>query len=463
MTTLALRPYQNMIVDHIATHSRCNLFVPMGMGKTTSTLTALVHLDLAELVFPCLVLAPLRVARSTWPEEVQKWPHLRHLRVSVITGTAAERRAALRRPADIYTMNYENLPWLQEQVGDDWPFLTVVSDESSKLKGFRLQQGGQRARALAKYAHKKVRRYIGLTGTPASNGLQDLWGQMWFVDGGKRLGRSFKAFTDRWFQSVQVGDNQHAMQLVPLAFAQDQIQDAVRDVCMSLKVEDWFDIAAPIRSTIYVELPDKVRAMYKDMEREFFMQIERNEVEAFNAAAKSMKLRQLTSGAVYVEGDTEGRPWVEVHQAKIEALESIVEEAGGMPVMVVYQFKSDLARLLKAFPRGYDMAKDDAKAFKAGKHPVGFAHAASLGHGVDGIQNVTNIIAFFAHDWNLEQRQQIIERIGPVRQAQAGHKRPVFIYDIVARGTVDELVLARHESKRAIQDILMDAVKKGRV
>lgn len=453
------RPYQVIGRDFLLEHKRCALWAGMGMGKTSTTLSALDLLYLSGYESrPTLVLAPLRVARSTWPDEVTKWDDLRHIEVSPIVGTLKEREAALRKDVSVFTTNYEQLPWLVERFGERWPFGTVVSDESTKLKGFRLQQGSKRARALGQVAHAHVDRFIQLTGTPSPNGLIDLWGQAWFLDKGQRLGRSFNAFTSRWFQSIQVGADRHAVQLNPLPFAQEQIQEKLRDICLTLDPRDWFDLQEPIRSTVWVDLPSKARALYRDMEREFFMQLEQHGVEALNAASKSMKLRQLTSGAVYT--DEKGEQWHEIHDAKLQALESIIEEAAGMPVMVVYQFRSDLERLLKAFPRGYDMATDDAKAFKTGKHPVGFAHAASLGHGVDGIQNVSNIICFFAHDWNLEQRQQIIERVGPVRQKQAGFDRPTFIYDIVARGTVDELVLARHETKRAVQDILLEAMKR---
>jgi SNF2 family DNA or RNA helicase len=451
------RSYQHAIIDHAVDLERSGIWAGMGMGKTVSTLTALDMLELVE-PGPTLVIAPLRVASSTWPDEAKKWTHLRNIEVSAVVGNPDERRAALRRPASIYTTNYEQLPWLVEHLGDKWPFKKIVADESTKLKGFRLRQGTQRAQALAKVAHKHANRFIELTGTPSPNGLQDLWGQAWFLDGGVRLGRSYQAFIDRWFRSEQTGNDRHAVRLEPLPFAREQIEDKLRDICISLDPRDYFDIAEPIVNVIRVELPAKARALYRDMEREMFMEIDGSEVEAFNAASKTIKCLQLANGAVYT--DESCTKFSEVHDVKLQALEEIVEEAAGMPVLVAYHFKSDLARLLKAFPRGrvLDADPQTIRDWNAGKIPVLFAHPASAGHGLN-LQDGGNILAFFGHWWNLEEYQQIVERIGPTRQAQAGHDRPVFIHHIVAAGTVDELVMARRDSKRAVQDLLLEAMK----
>ena len=460
MSTRAFTPraYQHAIIEHALDVPRCATWAGMGMGKSVGTLTALDILELTE-PGPALVLAPLRVAASTWPDEATKWAHLRNVEVSAVVGTPDERRAALKRPATIYTTNYENVPWLVEHYGKRWPFRKIVADESTKLKSFRLRQGGVRAQALAKIAHCKVDRFIELTGTPSPNGLVDLWGQAWFLDKGVRLGRSFEAFKARWFQSIQVGADRHAVRLDPLPFAQEQIEDRMRDLCLSLDARDYFDIAEPIVNVIRVELPAKARQLYRDMEREMFLALEcGTEVEAFNAASKTMKCLQLANGAIYTD---EAGTWSEVHDAKLQALEDVIEEAAGMPVLVAYHFKSDLARLQRAFPRGRHLDKDPQtiRDWNAGKIPVLFAHPASAGHGLN-LQDGGNILAFFGHNWNLEEFQQIIERIGPTRQAQAGHDRPVFIHHIVAADTVDELVMARRESKREVQDLLLEAMKR---
>lgn len=453
-----LRDYQHLIVDHIIDNPRAGVWCGMGLGKSLSTLTALTHLELVEDVYPVLVIAPLRVAQSTWPDEVAKWAHLSHLRTSAIVGSTDQRRAALRRKAEIYTTNYENLPWLIETLGESWPFRRVVVDESTKLKGFRLRQGSKRAQALARVAHTKVDTLVELTGTPSPNGLVDLWGQAWFLDKGERLGRTFDAFRQRWFQTIQVGADRHAVQLKPLPYAQSQIEDKLRDICLSLDARDWFDLADPIVNVIRVELPPRARSLYEDMEKEMFLQIGDSEVEAFSAAAKTMKCLQLASGAIYTD-DAGG--WLEVHDAKIQALEEIVEEAAGMPVLVAYHFKSDLERLLAAFPKGRHLDQDPQtiRDWNAGKVPLLFAHPASAGHGLN-LQDGGNILVFFSHNWNLEEFQQIVERIGPTRQAQAGHDRPVFIHHIVAADTVDEIVMARRESKAEVQALLLEAMKR---
>lgn len=456
------REYQQPVIDHILGVSRGAVWAGMGMGKTVSALTALDILEITE-PGPALVLAPLRVATSTWPDEAAKWEHLRNVEVSVVVGKPEERRAALKRPATIYVTNYDNLPWLVEHYGDKWPFRKVVADESTKLKSFRLRQGGVRAQSLARVAHCKVDRFIELTGTPSPNGLQDLWGQAWFLDKGVRLGRSFEAFKARWFRSIQVGNDRHAVRLEPLPFAQEQIEDRMRDLCLSLDARDYFDISQPIVNVIRVELPAKARRLYKDMEREMFLALESGaEVEAFNAASKTVKCLQLANGAIYTDDTCSA--FAEIHDAKLQALEDIIEEAAGMPVLVAYHFKSDLARLQRAFPKGRALDKNPQtiRDWNAGKIPVLFAHPASAGHGLN-LQDGGNILAFFGHWWDLEQFQQIIERIGPTRQAQAGHDRPVFIHHIVAADTVDELVIARRESKREVQDLLLEAMKRRKV
>lgn len=461
MTRQAFTPreYQHAIIDHVLNLRRGAVWAGMGMGKSVSTLTALDILELTE-PGPALVLAPLRVAASTWPDEATKWAHLRNVEVSAVVGTPEERRAALKRPATIYTTNYDNLPWLVEHFGDKWPFRKVVADESTKLKSFRLRQGGVRAQSLARVAHCKVDRFIELTGTPSPNGLPDLWGQAWFLDNGVRLGRSFEAFKSRWFRSIQVGSDRHAVRLDPLPFAQEQIEDRMRDLCISLNARDYFDISEPIVNVIRVELPAKARRIYTDMEREMFLALECGaEVEAFNAASKTIKCLQLANGAIYTDDTCSA--FADIHDAKLQALDDVIEEAAGMPVLVAYHFKSDLARLQRAFPKGRALDKDPQtiRDWNAGKIPVLFAHPASAGHGLN-LQDGGNILAFFGLNWNLEERLQIIERIGPTRQAQAGHDRPVFIHNIVAADTVDELVLARVDSKREVLDLLLEAMKR---
>lgn len=450
------RPYQDQILDHILDTPRCAVWAGMGLGKTVTTLTAINALHVTE-PGPVLILAPKRVATSTWPDEVAKWDHLQHLDVSVITGTVAERKAAIRRKAKIYTTNYDQLPWLLEMVGKQWPWRTVVMDESTKLKGFRLRQGGKRAQALAKVAFRYVERVIQLTGTPSPNGLIDLWGQLWFLDKGARLGSSFAAFEGRWFRVVSVGADAFAVKRIPTPNAFDEISGRVKDLAISLDARDHFDIDEPIYNTIYVDLPPKARGIYERIQEEFFAELESGDtVEAFNAASKTMKCLQLANGAVYTESGFET-----VHDVKLDALEDIIEEAAGMPVLVAYHFKTDLARILKRFPqaRALDDKPQTIRDWNAGKIPVLCAHPQSAGHGLN-LQYGGNILAVFAHWWNLEEFQQIVERIGPARQAQAGLDRPVFIHQIVARDTLDEVVVASREGKKTVQELLMEAAKR---
>lgn len=453
-------------------HPRCAVWAGMGLGKSSATLSAISTLQLVEPE-PVLVIAPLRVARHTWPNEVKKWDAFRHLHVLPIVGSEAERRITLKYESPIYSINFENLPWLVELYGERWPFRTVVVDEATRLKSLRLSfrtsktgkqfiagQGSVRARAFGGIAHTKVKRIIQLTGTPSPNGLADLWGQVWFLDAGARLGRTYEAFRQRWFQKSFDGYS-----VDPLPYTQTEIQDRLRDICLSIDAADYFDLDEPIVNNVYVEMPAKARIKYREMERQMFAEIEGHEIEAFNAAARTQKLLQLANGAAYVgePGDPGERQWVEVHDAKLAALESIVEEANGMPVMVAYQFKSDRARIMREFPKAVDLSTDEGfKTFMAGKSPLGLAHPKSMGHGIDGLQDVTNIIAFFSSNWNLEEDMQIIERIGPTRQHQSGHKRPVFVHRVMARDTVDELVAARRETKREVQDILLEAMKARR-
>lgn len=430
----------------------------MGMGKSSSVLAAIDVLLFAGAVRKVLVLAPLRVARSTWPEEAQKWNQFSHLSVTPITGTQAERRAALDSEADIYTTNPEQIAWLVEYLGDSWPFDMVVLDELTRWKSARIRQGGKRSQALLKVIHSKVNRVVGLTGTPAPNGLIDLYGQMLVIDQGQRLGRTFSAFVNRWFRARPGSDPRYPV-LEPMAHAQDEMQALLKEVCLTLDAKDWFDLDAPIVNTLYVDLPPKARKHYREMEKELFTSIAGNEIEAFGAAAKTIKCLQMANGAAYT--DEANDEWEVIHDEKLKALESIVEEASGAPVLVAYHFRSDLHRLLAHFhgSRALDKQPSTIADWNAGKISLLFAHPASAGHGLN-LADGGNILVYFSQWWNLEERQQIAERIGPVRQKQAGHERPCYIYNIVARDTVDEQVIERIETKRDVQAILLDAMKR---
>lgn len=456
------RDYQQAIVRFMLEHKRGNIWAGMGTGKSVSTLTALDALSMTADPFPALVLAPLRVASSTWPGEVRKWSHLRGLRIKAATGSESERSHLVHaKQADIVSINYDKLGWLVDHLGAHWPFRTVVADESTRLKSFRLKQGGVRAQALGKVAHKRVKRFYNLTGTPAPNGLKDLWGQQWFIDQGERLGRTFGAFESRWFQSKRVGASAFAREITPQAFAQQQIEAALADCTITVRASDYLDLPPLVENVIEVELPAGARRHYRELEKEMFTVLAGgHEVEAFNAAALTMKCLQAANGAMYVGDDGK---FEELHDGKIEALKSVVEEAAGAPVLVAYHFKSDLARLQRAFPQGraLDADPETVRRWNAGAVPVLFAHPASAGHGLN-LQDGGNTIVFFGLWWNLEEHEQIIERIGPTRQAQSGYNRPVYVHRIVAQGTVDELVLARLKTKASVQSLLLEAMKGRR-
>lgn len=460
MSRFEPRPYQRDIIQHIITHPRAAVYAGMGMGKTSSTLFALQFLKVVFDDVPALVLAPLRVAQSTWPDEVRKWGELSDMTVSVVTGNAAERSAALAKPADIYCMNYENIPWLVKHLSnktDTWPFKTIICDESTRLKSYRTRAGGVRTKALAAVAFH-ANRFIELTGTPAPNGLQDLWGQLWFLDKGERLHKSFARFQNRWFRPVKVGADAFAVKWVPFEWTQKEIQEKIKDLCITVKAEDYFPIEKPVESTVYVDLPPKAQKIYKEMRNQAFAELEAGvEVEAFNAAAVTMKCLQLAAGFMY---DEEGVTH-DVHDAKLDALASIVEEAAGAPVLVAYQWKADAERILKKFPQAVllDKNPDTIRKWNHGSIPILLAHPASAGHGLN-LQDGGNILVFYSHWWDLEQYQQIVERIGPTRQYQAGHPRPVFLYHIVARGTMDETVMVRRETKAGVQELLLQAMKQ---
>lgn len=442
--------YQEDIIDWICSNRRCAVWAPMGGGKSVSTLTALDRVSVVEDVYPVLILAPLRVAKSTWPAELEKWSHLAHLRVSVIAGTPRQRERAARADAEIFTTNYDNLVWLRNFFGDAWPFRTVIADEATRLKSFRLRQGGSRARALGQVAHTHVSRFVNLTGTPAPNGIKDLWGTQWFLDQGERLGRTFSAFEQRWFRKGYDGYS-----LVPYDHTQAEVEDKLRDICLTVK---GLDVDEPIVNPIYVDLPPMARKVYDAMETAMFAVLNEEGVEAANAAVRTQKCLQLANGALYID---DAGNWEDAHAAKLDALESIIEEANGAPVLVAYNFKHDLQRLQSRFRQGrvLDADPDTIKQWNAGKIPLLFAHPASAGHGLN-LADGGNIITFFGVNWNLEEHMQIIERIGPMRQKQAGYDRPVFVYPILARGTVDDLVMERLSTKRSVQDVLLEAMQR---
>lgn len=449
------RSYQERIIRHILSHKRTAIYAGMGLGKTSATLEAIRRIKEKHPKLTVLIIAPLRVARSTWPDEVKKWDDFKDFRVVTICGNQRERVRRYETPADIYTINYENIPWLVNYAGQHWKFDLIVADEATRLKGLRARQGTTRARMLATVAFKSEG-FIELTGTPAPNGLLDLWGQMWFLDGGKRLGKSFTKYQQEYFYPVaHSGSSCHWCEWRPFEGSDRKIRELLSDVTITVNPEDYFDVAKNIFNDITVELPKDAMRQYRKFARELYLELEGGEeITAANAAVKTGRLLQMASGAVYTEN---GEGFNDVHSAKIEALRSVIEEANGAPVLCAYSFRHEVYRIRKAFPfaRVLDKNPQTIRDWNEGKIPLLLAHPASCGHGLN-LQDGGNILVFFSCTWSLELHDQIIERIGAVRQAQAGHDRPTFVHYLIAKGTLDEAVKERLTTKRAVQDVLLD-------
>jgi hypothetical protein len=457
MKPLVLRPIQKPMIDWAWEHKRCAIWAGMGSGKTSAMEYLIELLKLCGQVGgsdePWLILGPMRVARDVWPEDMARWEQFSHTNIVALTGTPRQRADKLKSKAAIFTISYELAPWLVEHFGDKWPFRYIIADESDRLKGFRLNRGGQRARALGRIAHNLTDRWINLTGTPSPNGLKDLWGQTWYLDKGQRLGRTYSAFVDRWFRQDWSGFG-----IEPMPHADKEIHEALKDICITIDPKDYFDLKEPIVTQIKVKLPEAARKIYKQLEKELFAKLaDGEEVAAYNAAALTNKCLQLANGAVY----TDYPNWSAVHDEKIAALESIMAESGGVPLLVAYSFKSDCARIKRAFPTAVELSMDDGmRAFRSGNAPIGLAHPKSMGHGIDGLQRVSNIICFFGHSWNAGETWQMIERVGCMRQLQAGFDRPVWVYQIVAENTLDSDVIESHAAKTSVQQALLEAMKR---
>lgn len=472
------REYQHLLLQFGFNHPRCNLFSGMGTGKTSSGVELFDRCRLMNEARRCLVLAPKRVAESSWPAEVTKWGEsFGHLKIAAAIGTPDQRMAAIRSKPDILTINYDNIHWLMEVYGEHWPFDMVIADESTRLKGLRISlqrrqrkdgswgeefiqgQGATRAKALAKVAHKKVRRWVNLTCSPAPNGLVDLWGQQWFVDGGTALGNSFDHFKRRWFYQP-IGSSREQNKILPFPHSANEIQREIKKTSIVIDARDWFDIKEPIVSHQMIKLPPKARKQYQEMEKEFFTWVGEHPLEVFAAGPKMAKCLQLASGSVIYNHDGE---WEAVHNEKIEALRSIVTETNGEPLLVAYQYKADLARILKEFPQARDLSKDSNRriqAFQRGELPMLVVHPASAGHGLD-LQHNCHIMVDYSSGWNLELDEQVIERIGPTRQAQIGKNVAVFRYRIIAEDTLEEhFILPLLARKAEFQEALKNAIKR---
>ena len=436
--------YQKTAIDKILHQPACGLFLEMGLGKTIITLSAVSDLIVLGEANKVLVVAPKRVAQSVWAQEAQKWDHTKHLRTVRVLGSAAERRAALAADADVYVINRENVPWLVDEIGRKWPFDMVVLDELSSFKN----RSSARWKAIRRM-RSKIRRIVGLTGTPAPNGLIDLWAQVYLLDGGEALERTLGGYRDRYFRPGR-RNGTVVFEWLPKKDAEDAIYKRLEGLCMSMKSVDHLTMPECVQNAITVPLSPKARKVYEDMQRDMLVELKDEMITAANAAAVTNKLLQLAQGAVY---DEEGK-WHVIHDAKLDALQDIVEAANGKPVLVYYAFKSDLGRLKCCFPDAVELkTDDDVERWNDRQIGMLLAHPDSAGHGLN-LQNGGSIMVWFGLTWSLEKYQQANARL--YRQGQS---ETVVIHHIVAEGTVDERVLRVLEGKASLQDELMEAVK----
>jgi SNF2 family DNA or RNA helicase len=443
-----LHQYQERMASWIVAKKKSNLFASMGTGKSAATLTAIADLFDDYAISKVLIIAPLRVARTTWPNEIAAWEHTSDLSYKVIAGSPDKRQQQLKGTEHIHIINIDLLAWLVAEAGKRWPYDMVVLDEATSIKS----PSSKRFKALRKVLGA-INYYVNLTGTPTPQGVGDLWAQCYPIDQGEALGKTLTKFRNRWFNVDFFGYT-----YTPKANAATEIEEAIKGYSLSLTAKDYLELPEQVNNTIAIELTPTLAKQYKQLESDFILELSQLDVVASNAAVLSGKLLQFTAGALY---DEHGN-WEEIHNLKIEALRDVVEEAAGMPVLVAYQFKSDLERLCKAFPSGEPLGKDPETVarWNRGEIPLLFIHPASAGHGLS-LQHGTNIMAFFSLGWSLEQYQQVIERIGPTRQRQSGYDRPVFIHHLIAKGTIDERVMTVLEGKATVQQALLDALKES--
>ena len=438
-------PYQEAAIRWVLDRPASGLFLGMGMGKTVVTLTAINELLFDRLeAARVLVIAPLRVARDTWAREAAKWDHLRRLRVSVVLGDARERLAALERPAEVYVINRENVPWLCETLFD-WPFDMVVIDELSSFKSVQ----AKRFKALRK-VRGRIRRIVGLTGTPAPNGLIDLWPQIYLLDRGERLGKTVGAYRARYFTPDRAnGHIVYSYRLLP--GADEAIQARIADVCMSLRKEDYLSLPGQLYETVEITPPPALLKQYRQFERDRIMEAMDGdgEIVALNAAALTGKLLQFANGAIY---DDNGNSHI-IHNLKLDALEDLIEAANGEPVLVFYAFKHDRDHIMRRVSCRELVTSEDIDAWNRKEIPVAIAHPASVGHGLN-LQEGGHIIIWFGLTWSLELYQQANERLN-----RPGQTHVCRIYHLVLKGTHDERVLAALERKDTSQRALIDALR----
>lgn len=436
--------YQKYATRFILQHSIAAVFLEMGLGKSVITLTALFDLILDQFVIgKVLVIAPLRVARDTWPSEMQKWDHLKSLKYSVVVGTAAERKAALMQRADIYIINRENVDWLVNKSGIPFRFDMIVIDELSSFKSYQVK----RFKSLLK-VRPYVKRIVGLTGTPSSNGLMDLWAEFRVLDLGKRLGRYITNYRNAYF-TPDKRNAEIVFSYKPLPGAEDQIYKRIEDITISMKSCDYLKLPECVINEVPVYMSEKERDVYDRFRDDMVAKIKGKEIDAVNAAVLSGKLLQMANGAVY---DDEKNSLF-IHDRKLDALEDLLEGANGKSVLVAYWYQHDAERIKSRFDVREIKTSKDIADWNNGDIPVAIIHPASAGHGLN-LQTGGSTLIWFGLTWSLELYQQTNARLH--RQGQTD---TVIIHHIIAKDTIDENVMKALRQKEKTQNALIDAVK----
>lgn len=440
--------YQKFAIDFIETHEVAAVLLEMGLGKTIITLTAINNLIYDRFdISKVLIIAPLRVAKNTWSSEIEKWEHLRNLRYSIVVGTVEERKSALRKKADIYIINRENIQWLVEQ--GDFNFDMIVIDELSSFKNYQTK----RFKSLLKI-RPKAKRIVGLTGTPSSNGLMDLWAEFRLLDMGERLGRYITRYRNEFFLPDK-RNQQIVFSYKPRAGAEEEIYNLISDITISMKALDHLKMPECLINEVFVSLSESEKQKYDQLKKDMVLSLDDTEIDAVNAASLSNKLLQIANGAIY--GDE--KEVINVHDRKLDALEDLIESANGKPVLVAYWFKHDFDRISERFRKlhiPFSQLDSDSsiRRWNKGELPVALIHPASAGHGLN-LQAGGSTLIWFSLTWSLELYQQTNARLW--RQGQKSET--VAIHHIIAKNTVDERVMIALQEKEEIQASLMDAVK----
>ena len=436
--------YQEYATKFIEDNEESAVFLECGLGKSVITLTAIKNLMARGEVSRVLVVAPLRVGKTTWPEEIGKWDHLGGLTYAVAIGSVAERLSALKAKADITIINRENVEWLIDKSGMPFDYDMLVIDELSSFKSFK----AKRFKALLK-VRPKITRVVGLTGTPSSNGLMDLWAEFRLLDLGERLGRYITRYRLAYF-TPDKRNAQVVFSYKPLPGAEERIYDKIDDITISMRASDYLKLPSLVMNTVVVEMGEKEKDIYDNLCDDMVVSLGESEIDAVNAASLSNKLLQMANGAVYADEKRVCR----IHDEKLGALEDLIESANGKPVLVAYWFKHDLERIKAKFPYVREIKTDeDIRAWNRGEVAVGVIHPASAGHGLN-LQTGGSTLIWFGLTWSLELYQQTNARL--YRQGQTN---TVVIHHIVTKGTIDEKVLSALEKKEKTQNSLIDAVK----